>query len=187
MLLLILGLLLWTAAHLLKRLAPDARQALTARFGEGGSKGVVAGAIGLGVLLMIVGYRMADFTNVYTTPSWTVHLNNLMMLGSVALFGMGSSKGRARTWLRHPMLTGVLVWALAHLIVNGDLASVVLFGWLALWSVGEMALINAKTGPWDRPEPGPASGDVRLVIISVVVFVVIGLIHGWLGYWPFGG
>ena len=58
------------------------------------------------------------------------------MLVAVALIGAGHSKGRARGWLRHPMLTGVVVWAVAHLLVNGDVASLVLFGWLGLWAVG---------------------------------------------------
>jgi hypothetical protein len=48
-----------------------------------------------------------------------------------------------------------------------------------------MRLINAQEGPWQRPEPGPVSGDVRLVVITLVVYAVIAAIHGWLGYWPF--
>jgi uncharacterized membrane protein len=184
MLLLILGLALWWAAHLLKRVAPARRAALEARFGKG-AKGVVAAAIGLGVILMIVGFRGSDFAPVYTPPPWTVHVNNLLMICAVVLMGMGQSKGRARSWLRHPMLTGVLVWAVAHLLVNGDLASLVLFGGMGLWALVSIPLINAQDGPWHRPEPGPVSGDVRLVLISLAVFAVITTIHTLLGYWPF--
>jgi uncharacterized membrane protein len=114
-----------------------------------------------------------------------VHLNNLLMLAAVALMGMGRSRGRARAWLRHPMLTGVTVWAVAHLLVNGDRASLVLFGGLGLWAVAAMALINAREPHWTRPEPGPASGDLRLAVITVVAFAAIAGIHTWLGYWPF--
>lgn len=187
MTLLILGLLLWSAAHLFKRLAPGARDRLTEVIGEGPSKGVVALVLVVSVLLMIFGYKAAPFAPVYTPPGWGVHLNNAAMLGAVALFGMGRSRGRARSWLRHPMLTGVIVWALAHLIVNGDLASLVLFGGLGLWAVASIAVINTREPNWHRPEPGPVSGDIRLLVIAVVVFVVIGLIHGWIGPWPFPG
>ncbi len=89
-----------------------------------GSKGVIAGAIVLGMVLMVIGYRAADFIPVYDPPAWTRHLNNLLMVISVILFGVGSSKSPMRAWLRHPMLTGFLLWAVAHLLVNGDLASV---------------------------------------------------------------
>lgn len=187
MTLLVLGLLLWVVAHVTKRAAPDARAGLTARLGEGASKGVFAVLIAAGLILMIVGYRAAPFTPVYTPPGWGVHLNNLLMLAAVGLFGMGMSKGRARSWLRHPMLISVIVWSLAHLLVNGDLASVVLFGGLALWAVANMVLINARAPAWVRPAPGPASGDLRLVGITLVTYAVIGLLHGWLGPWPFPG
>jgi uncharacterized membrane protein len=185
MTLLVLGLLLWIGAHTFPRLAPSASSGVTASLGAGPSKGLSAGIIGLGLVLMVVGYSSAPFTAIYDPPAWTIHLNNLMMLAAVGLFGMGRSKGRARAWLRHPMLTGVVVWAVAHLLVNGDLASLVLFGGLGVWAIGSMVLINATAGPWQHPEPGPLSGDIRLVVIAVVLFAVIAAIHSWLGYWPF--
>lgn len=179
---LILGLALWMLAHLFKRLAPGAREKL----GDAG-KGIVAFGILAAVVLMVIGYRRADTEFLYVLPDWTRHLNNLLMYFAVVLFGMGSSKGRMRSWMRHPMLTGVIVWAVAHLLVNGDTASLVLFGGLAIWAVVEILVINAKADPWQRPEPGPAAGDIRLLIIAAVLYAVIAAIHAWLGYWPFPG
>ncbi len=187
MTILILGLALWVLAHFFKRLSPGGRSGLAERFGDGPAKGIVAALIALSLVLMIWGYRTGEWTEVYAPPSWGVHLNNLLMFAAIALFGMGSSKGRARAWLRHPMLTGVVVWAVAHLLVNGDAQSVVLFGGLAVWAVAEMLVINATAGPWVRPEPGPAKGDIRLIVIALVLYGVIAAIHTWLGYWPFPG
>lgn len=187
MIALLVGLLLWSAAHLFKRAVPDARSAIETRLGTGPSKGMFALLIGLGLILMIFGYRSAPFMPVYPPPGWGVHVNNLAMLAAVALFGMGASKGRARTWLRNPMLTGVLVWSGAHLLVNGDLASIVLFGGLAVWAVANIVLINHREGKWVRPEPGPISGDIRLAIITIVIYAIIVAIHAALGVWPFGG
>lgn len=147
----------------------------------------MAGLIFASLLMMIFGYQMAEFVPVYDTPSWTVYVNNLMMIGAVVLFGMSGSKGRLGSMLRHPMLLGFLVWALAHLLANGDLASVLLFGGLAGWAIVSILLINAQDGPWERPEPSDPRGDMKLAIISVVVFIVISLLHGWLGPSPFGG
>ncbi len=185
MTLLVLGLIVWSLAHFLKPGAPEARAALTRSLGEGPAKGVVALVILAGLVLIIVGYRRAPYVAVYDPPSWGIHLNNLLMLGAVALLGMGHSKGRARSWLRHPMLTAVVVWAVAHLLVNGDRASLVMFGWLGLWAVGSMLMINAREPAWVRPAPGPVSGDIRLAVITVVVFALIAAVHTWLGYWPF--
>ena len=60
-----------------------------------------------------------------------------------------------------------------------------LFGWLGLWAVAEMLLINAREPAWVRPAPGTTAGDVRWVVITLVVFAVIATVHTWLGYWPF--
>ena len=66
------------------------------------------------------------------------------MLVAVGLFGVGHSKSRVRGWLRNPMLTGVVVWAVAHLLVNGDVASLVLFGWMGLWALADILTIDAR-------------------------------------------
>jgi len=106
MTLLILGLILWVAAHFFKRVMPDAR----ARLGDKG-KGLVALIIVASVVLMIVGYRGAGEIYVWSPPTWTVHIADLLMLIAVALMGLGDSKSRLRGLLRHPMLAGVRAWA----------------------------------------------------------------------------
>lgn len=187
MTLLVLGLIVWSAAHLFKSAAAGARAGVGARLGAGPSKGVFAVLIVAGLLLMIAGYRAAPYVAVWTPPSWTVHLNNLLMLGAVGVYGMSMSKGRTRAWLRHPQLTAVAIWAVAHLLVNGSLAAVVLFGGLGVWALVNMATINRRDGAWVRPEPGPLKGDLRLVGITLVLYAVITAIHAWLGVWPFPG
>jgi len=176
-----LGLILWTAAHLFKRVAPDLR----ARMGTAG-KGLVAVAILAALGLMIVGYQQAAFVNIWFPPAWTVHLNNLLMLAAVFVYGMSATKGRLRGAMRHPQLTAVKIWAVAHLLVNGDLASLTLFGGLLAWAVLEVVVIN-RAEAWVRPEPGPAKKDVLLVVITLVLYVAISAIHAWLGVWPFPG
>ena len=181
MILLILGLALWVGAHLFPRLAPDAR----ARMGNAG-KGVVAAGVLVGLVLIIIGYRGAAFVPVWTPPAFLTHLNNLLMILAVFVYGMSATTGRLRGKMRHPQLTAVKIWAVAHLLVNGDLASIILFGGMLAWAVAEVIVIN-KTTTWDRPEPGPAKKDVVLVIITLVMFAIITGIHAWLGVWPFPG
>ena len=131
MTLLLVGIGLWWAGHFFKRVLPGVRQ----RMGDRG-KGVAALLIVAGLVAMIMGYRSAPMEAAFIPPPWGRHANNLLMLVAVILLGMGSSKGKMRTWLRHPMLTGVLVWSVAHLLVNGDRPSLVLFGsgrWSRWW------------------------------------------------------
>ena len=181
MTLLILGVVLWTLAHYFKRLMPAQRAAM----GEKG-KGVVAIAIIVGLLMMIFGYRWAEFIHVWSPPSFLTHINNLLMLVAFFLFGMSATTGRLRGKMRHPQLAAVKVWAVAHLLVNGDLASIILFGGMLAWAVGSVILIN-RAGPWDRPATGDAKKDKLLIIITLVTFTGAALIHLFLGVSPFGG
>lgn len=183
MTILILGVALWWAAHLLKRLAPGLRGKLPS---GGPDRGIMAAAIFGSVILMVLGYWYSGFTPVYEPPSWAKPVNNLMMIGAILLFGMSPSKGKLGSMLRHPMLLGLIVWAVAHLLANGDLSSVVLFGGLGLWAVVTIFLTNAQDGPWQKPEPTDARGDVKLLIITAVVFTVVSVIHVLIGPSPFG-
>ena len=109
------------------------------------------------------------------------------MIGAIFLLGAGDASGVTRTKIRHPMLTGVLVWSLSHLLVNGDSAAIVLFGGMAIWSVLEIVIISRAAGPWERPERGPASKDAKLLLITLVLYAIFAGIHWWLGYNPFLG
>ncbi|MEO0938176.1 MAG: NnrU family protein [Pseudomonadota bacterium] len=180
MILLIAGLLLWAAAHYFKRLAPDVRE----RMGDPG-KGLVAVAIVASLVMMIYGYRWADWVTVWTPPSFMVHVNNLLMLIAFFVYGISATTGRLRGAMRHPQLIAVKIWATAHLLVNGDLASVILFGGLLAWAVGSVILINRSEPEWQRPAPGEAKKDILLVVITLVSFAAVAGIHVWLGVWPF--
>lgn len=180
MILLILGLLLWTQAHFFKRLAPARHAALGDR-----SKKIVAVLVIISVVVMIFGYRMAEFIPVWTPPTFLTGLNNLMMLAVFFLIGMSATTGRLKGRLRHPMLSAVKVWAVAHLLVNGDLASIILFGGMLAWAIAAVILINRAEPEYVRPAPGPASKDIILVVMAVLTFVIAALIHIALGVSPF--
>lgn len=183
MTLLIAGLILWTLAHYFKRLMPDLHGSLGAA-----GKGVAAIGIILGVVLMIFGYRSADVITVWQPPAFMMHLNNALMLLALWVYGSSAAKG-AKAWpaykTRHPQLVGFKIWALAHLLVNGDLASILLFGGLLAWAVGSVILINKAEPDWTPPEPAGMKTYVRLAVIALVLFGVITAIHIWLGVWPF--
>ena len=187
MFLLILGVALWWVTHMFPIVARPRRDALVAQYGEGPWKGVFSLVSLLAIVLMVIGYQSAAFVNIWFPPTWTVHLNNLLMIVAVGLLGASHSKGNAKRYVRHPMLLSVVVWALSHLLVNGHLAALILFGGTGAWAVAAMFAINRRDGAWVKPEPAPLKKDLILVGITLVAFTVIAGIHNWLGVWPFPG
>ena len=106
MILLVLGLALWWGAHLFKRVAPGPRLAM----GDAG-KGVVAVAVILSVVLMVIGYRGADYVQLWAPPAFLRHVNNLLMLLAFYLYAASGMKTRITAVIRHPQLTAVKTWA----------------------------------------------------------------------------
>ncbi|WP_108813774.1 NnrU family protein [Loktanella sp. Alg231-35] len=184
MTLLVLGVALWWAAHLFKRVVPARRAVL-------GAKGspIVALAILVSVVLMVLGYRMAEGTVYWgRTPMW-VGINNLLMVVAFYFYAASAAQGQ-KIWLgtkvRHPQLTGFSIWAIAHLLVNGDTPSFILFGGLLVWAAVEVIVINAQEGPWDTPERAPAAKEVVSIIITLGVVCVVMFVHYLLGVTPWG-
>lgn len=184
MTLLILGMILWTAAHYFKRLMPAQRAAM----GNAG-KGAVAIAIVASLALIIIGYRGAEFINIWTPPAFLTGINNLAMIFALWVYGSSAAKG-AKAWpaykTRHPQLLAVKIWAAAHLLVNGDLASIILFGGMLAWAVGSVILINKAQPEWAAPAPAGRATYVRLTVITLIMLLVISSIHILLGVNPFG-
>jgi uncharacterized membrane protein len=174
---LVLGLSLWIGAHLFKRVLPRQRAAM----GKAG-RGMVAVLVLAAIVLMVIGFRRADYTNLYALPVWVWHVNNLLMLVAIFLMDAGRAGGVVAANLRHPMLLGVVIWAVAHLLVNGDLASLVLFGGLGLWALAQMAVINRAEEPWSAPAKGPIVNDAKIAVLALVLYAAFVGVHYWLGY-----
>ncbi len=185
MVLLIAGLILWTAAHVFKRLAPDAR----ARLGAGPGRGVMSVLIIASLLMMIFGYRWAPFIEVWTPPTFLIHVNNLLMIVAVYVY-FSTAALPGKVWIAskiaHPQLTGFKIWAVAHLLVNGDLASIILFGGLLGWAVWNLILIKRGVDTFDRSK-APIKSELVFTGVVVVIFAGIAALHTWAGVSPFGG
>ena len=180
MTLLILGVALWSAAHLFKRLAPDLRAGLGER-----AKGPITLALVVALVLMVVGFRGADGAVFWGRSPAMAGINNLLMLASVYLFAAAGMKTALARKLRHPMLLGVVLWSLAHLLVNGDAPSFLLFGGMAAWALLQMALIN-RAESWTPPAAKPAKFEAMALAGSLLVYGAIAGLHYALGYPAFG-
>jgi uncharacterized membrane protein len=181
MALLIAGVALWWVAHLFKRVAPGAR----ARLGDPG-KGLVALAVVASVVMMVYGYRWSPQIDLWYPPAFLTHVNNLLMLLSVYLYAASGMKTRLTRVIRHPQLTAVKTWAVAHLLVNGDVAALILFGGLLAWAVVSVIVINRAQREWTPPPPAPMGREIAAVAGAVVVMGAIMWLHNWLGVQPWG-
>ena len=185
MMMLILGLALWFATHLFAIWAPGPRSGLTETMGTGGSKGLMAVLTLIAVALMVMGYQDAPYVEVWLPPAFMVHLNNLLMLVAVFFFVAGNIPSPVRNRIRHPQLTAAKTWAVAHLLVNGDLASIILFGAILAWAVIALIGTNKRDGKPPLDKPSTTMGLVIHVVVAVVVFGGIAFVHNWLGVWPY--
>jgi uncharacterized membrane protein len=178
---LIFGVILWALPHWFKRLMPNFRNSL----GQTGRIGVAL-AVLVSVVLMIIGYRSAPIITVWSPPVLFIHFNSLLMLIAFAVFAVSHTRGRFKGALRHPMLHSVQIWAVAHLLVKGDLASIILFGFMLLWATGSVLLIN-RAEVWTRPALGDKPKDILFIGITIVSFLAVAALHTFFGVWPFPG
>ena len=178
--LLVAGLVLWFVVHTLPSAAPALRQNLIARMGENPYKGLFS-LLSLGALALIVfGWRGTEPSFLYQLPPFTRHLGMLLVLIAFIVFGTTSYPSRIRQYVRHPQLTGVTIWAFAHLVMNGDNRSVVLFGVMLAWAILSIILINRRDGEWEKPPVPGWAREARGLAISLVVFVVFLFLHRWI-------
>jgi uncharacterized membrane protein len=193
MALLIVGLVLFLGVHSVRVFAEDTRTGLRSRLGEGGYKGLYALLSLAGLVLIIWGYGAARQNPqlLWLPPVWTRHLAALLTVPAFVMLAAAYVPGNAiKARLHHPMVLGVKTWAAAHLLSNGMLADVLLFGGFLLWAALSFRAARAR----DR-----AAGTVYAAgrAVPTVVTVVVGLVawavfafwaHGALiGVKPFGG
>lgn len=191
MLTLSLGLLLFLGVHSLQALAPDWRAQRQAQWGKWGYKGVYSLISLAGIALIVVGYAQTRAAPVllWTPPRGLVHASLLLMGVSMVLLVAAYWPGnRIRTRLRHPMTLGIKVWALAHLLANGSLADLLLFGTFLLWAVAVFRAARRRptTAPTASGRLGPTLLTVAVGGVLWALFLWGGLHARWIGVNPLG-
>ncbi len=189
---LLLGLVFFLAAHSVRIVADDWRNGQIERRGEGAYKGIYSLISLAGLVLIVWGYGQTRIDAVYLwdPPRWTRHAAALLMLASFVLVTAAYvPRNRIREAVGHPMVAGVKVWAFAHLISNGRLGDLVLFGAFLGWAVLDFVSARRRDRAAGRVKvPGTLAADVSTFGIGLAAWVVFALwAHGWLiGVRPFG-
>ena len=173
----IAGIALWSIVHLVPAVAPGFRQALVSRLGEKAYKGLFALAIVVSLVLIVIGWRATPPQVVYAPPPWGRPAAIVLMVVAVYLFGAARRPAVVKRFIRHPQLTGLVTWSIAHLLANGDHRSVTLFGGLGVWAVLEIIAINRRDGAWTRPAAPALSRELLGIAITLLVFGFLVLVH----------
>lgn len=178
MIYLILGLVIFLGVHSVEIFSSGFRSRAVARMGEGAYKGIYTLLSIAGFILLVWGYGVArqDPVLVYAPPVWTRHLAALLLLPVFPLLFAAYLPGRIKAAVKHPMLAAVKLWAFAHLLANGMLADLLLFGGFLIWAVADR--ISVKRRPVVRPVPGPPPmkyNDLIAVVGGLAVYVIFVL------------
>ena len=188
---LVIGLVLFLGVHSVRMFADDWRGAQIAQRGENAYKGIYTLVSLAGLALIVWGYGLARAApvDIWNPPQWTRHVAALLTLISFVLIAAAyAPRNRIRAALGHPMVAGTKIWAFAHLIANGRLADIVLFGAFLAWAVFMFRSARRRDRLAARVIPaGTLSGDAIAVVSGIVAWAVFAVfLHGWLiGVRPF--
>ncbi len=189
---LVLGLVLFLGTHSVRIFADSWRGGRIAKMGLMPWKGVYSVISIIGFVLVVWGYGVARGAPVvlYAPPVWTRHVAALLTIPAFILLVAAYVPGtRIKRAVGHPMVAGVKIWAFAHLLANGTLADVVLFGAFLVWAIADYIVARRR----DRAAGtvyvvGPVSRDIIAVMVGLVAWAVFAFwLHGaWIGVRPFG-
>jgi uncharacterized membrane protein len=176
----IVGLVLFLGAHVLTA-QRAARARVIAAMGEGTYKIVYTVVALAGLALIVWGfahYRTdGEWHEVWSPPRALKHINIALMLPAVILVVAAYLRGRIYTTLKHPMLAGVKLWAFGHLLANGDLGGIILFGSILAWGVYDRISLKRRTDPGAPPIPvGGIGNDVIAVVVGIVAYLALAFV-----------
>jgi uncharacterized membrane protein len=176
LLVMILGLILFLGVHTLTTQRKLRAQVIAAT-GEGGYKIGYALASFAGLALIIWGfalYRATGWYNVWSPPTALKHIALALMLPAVIMVVASYIRGRIYTTLKHPMLTGIKLWAASHLLANGDLGSIILFGSFLAWAVYDRISLKSRSDAGAPPIPvGGPGNDLIAIAVGLVAYLAL--------------
>ncbi|WP_354682959.1 NnrU family protein [Cupriavidus necator] len=182
---LVLGLIIFLGAHSVRMVADRWRTAQIARLGPGRWKGLYTLVSIAGLALVIWGYGLASAhpVVVWTPPAWGRHVAALLTIPAFVLIAAAYVPGNhIKAALGHPMLAGVQAWALAHLVANGTLAAVVLFGAFLAWAVADFVSARRRDRQAGAAYPaGTAARDAIATVVGLAAWALFGFVlHAWM-------
>lgn len=165
------GLIIFFAAHFFTAFARDARARLIEHLGPGPYKGLYSLISIAGLALIVVGWRSADSSVLYSTPGWMNHITQLFMFGALVMLAAAYLPPGKIAAATHPMLAGVKLFAIGHLLVNGEVRSVILFGSFLVYSIIDWIVVKRRGEK--TPVAGPIKNDAFALAIGALAWAAI--------------
>ncbi len=171
------GLAVFIGTHSFTTLR-DARARLITRVGPGTYKLLYSALSLIGLVLISIGfarYRSGLWIEVWSPPAWTRHVGHVLVWAAFICIAATYVPGNIKRVLKHPMLVGIKLWAFAHLMANGDLGSIILFGSILAWAVYDRITLKHRSDPGAPPIPiGGRGNDAIAILIGTVAFFAVG-------------
>lgn len=174
----LIGIILFVGTHLITSVRP-VRTSIVNIIGELPYKGIYSVLSLTGVILMVMAMDKINFNLLYHPPEFAKTIAPILMLPAFILLPASHIPSNIKRFTRHPMLWAFTLWATAHLIANGDLASVMLFGTFGVYSLFGMVSQNARGAKKSTTKVSLAK-DVIIVAIGIVLYAGFAFSHGWL-------
>jgi uncharacterized membrane protein len=179
LLVLVLGLILFLGPHVFVTMRPQ-RDAAVKQLGILPYKALFAAITLVGLYVTGKGFGMYDAAGpvvLWTPPTWTRHITEALMLPACILVIAAYLPGNIKRVLKHPMLVGVKTWAVAHLMVNGDVGGIILFGSVLAWAVYDRITLKHRDDPGGLSIPeGGSKNDIAAVIVGIIIYLALGFV-----------
>jgi len=176
---LVAGLIVFIGPHVFVTMRAQ-RAAAIARIGEGAYKGLMALLSLIGLILIGYGfgrYRATGWIDIWHPPHWTYYITQILMWPASVFVVAAYIRGNIWRALKHPMLAGVKTWAAAHLISNGDLGSILLFGSFLVWAGYDRATLKHRADAGAPPIPsGGYRNDIIALVVGTALYLILGLV-----------
>ena len=176
LLVLVLGLILFLSPHVFVTMRPQ-RTAAVKQLGEWPYKGLFAVVSIAGLYVTGKGFGMYDAAGplvLWTAPTWTRHITEALMLPACIFVAAAYLPGNIKRVLKHPMLVGVKTWAVAHLLVNGDVGGIILFGSVLAWAVYDRITLKHRSDPAGLSIPeGGLKNDIAAVVVGLILYAAL--------------
>ena len=175
--LLLTGLGLWALIHFIPVFAPNTRTKLIDTIGAGPYKGLFSLFLIGAIYLMIDGWQNTPEEFYFPQIAGAREVSFVLVFIGIISFAAAGMKTNIKRYFRHPQLNGVMLWAFAHIVSNGQANAVILFSGFVVWALLMKIGINKRDGEWQRPEAVSYAQDAKVIIVAVAVYALLVYLH----------
>lgn len=178
MIMLLTGLVAFTLLHMIPFFGQSLKNGVSAKVGNNAYRGIFSLFTLASIVLLVFGWQATDPENwLYTPPTWSLRVTPIVLYFAILLFIASNAPTNIRRLLRHPQLYGVILWGAGHLLANGELRSVLLFGGFIVFGLLSIWDSNKRDGEWIKRDKVPLSRDIVTVLIASIVYAALMYFH----------